>query len=259
MECRTLTSKKLITFVPIIVATLVLPLCGCAVGRASDDNVPRPGKSWNEPLTAAQPRVTPQRLSESPTPRADSRRESVAVWREPDSSSPNTHPQRTSIRDDASSSYSWPLPVASPYPQIATEGSTARFSRFTPIRATTDEFAAIRCNANPACRDREQPTVLHANSDSFEQQVLQSETPVLVDFYAEWCGPCKALAPVLDELAAETPQARIVKVNIDDSPEIAARYRVESVPSLLVFKDGRVTAQHSGLTSKSRLKSMLGL
>jgi thioredoxin 1 len=101
--------------------------------------------------------------------------------------------------------------------------------------------------------------VLHADSDSFERLVLQAETPVLVDFYAEWCVPCKALAPVLDELVVETPQARVVKVNIDDCPEIAARYKVESVPSLLVFEGGLVIAQHTGLTSKSRLKSLLGL
>ena len=83
--------------------------------------------------------------------------------------------------------------------------------------------------------------------------------PVLVDFYARWCGPCKALAPTLDELAAESPQAKIVKVDIEESPELAARYGVHSVPNLLVFQGGRLTARQSGAASKGRLRAMLGL
>jgi thioredoxin 1 len=89
--------------------------------------------------------------------------------------------------------------------------------------------------------------------------VLASDVPVLVDFYADWCGPCKALAPTLDQLAAENPQVRVVKVDIDESPELAARYGVRSVPRLMVFKGGQVAAQQSGVASKSRLTAMLGL
>ena len=99
--------------------------------------------------------------------------------------------------------------------------------------------------------------VQHANEANFRDIVLKSDVPVLVDFYADWCGPCQRLAPVLEELAAEIPDARIVKVNVDHSPGLAAEYRVDSIPSLKVFKNGTVTDQLVGLASKSQLRSLL--
>jgi thioredoxin 1 len=99
--------------------------------------------------------------------------------------------------------------------------------------------------------------VHHANEANFDDIVLKSDVPVLVDFYADWCGPCQRLAPVLEELAAENPGARIVKVNVDHSPSLAAEYGVNSIPSLKVFKNGTVTDQLVGLASKSQLQSLL--
>ena len=99
--------------------------------------------------------------------------------------------------------------------------------------------------------------VQHASEDTFDSIVLKSSVPVLVDFYADWCGPCRSLGPTLEELAGETPEAKIVKVNVDDSPNLAAEYGVDSIPSLKVFKNGAVTRQFVGLACKSQLKSML--
>jgi thioredoxin 1 len=101
--------------------------------------------------------------------------------------------------------------------------------------------------------------IQHADEANFERLVLNSDVPVLVDFYADWCGPCRMVAPVLEELARETTDAKIVKVNVDHSPQLAARYDINSIPSLKVFDDGTVTDQHVGLANKARLKKMLGI
>ena len=99
--------------------------------------------------------------------------------------------------------------------------------------------------------------VQHANETNFDSLVLKSDVPVLVDFYADWCGPCQRLTPILEELAGETPDAKIVKVNVDRSPNLAAEYGVDSIPSLRVFKNGAVTEQLVGLANKSQLKSLI--
>jgi thioredoxin 1 len=99
--------------------------------------------------------------------------------------------------------------------------------------------------------------VLHASSADFADQVLKSDAPVLVDFYADWCGPCRMLSPVLDQLARETPKAKIVKLNVDQSPEIATQYNVSSIPMLILFEEGKPKSQIVGLAPKQTLQRML--
>ena len=97
----------------------------------------------------------------------------------------------------------------------------------------------------------------HLNEVSFADKVLRSAVPVLVDFYAEWCPPCRAMGPVLEEFASENPGTKIVKVNIDENPGLAARYQIESIPSLLVFRGSQLTGRHVGLTDKVALRQLL--
>lgn len=100
--------------------------------------------------------------------------------------------------------------------------------------------------------------VYHADEATFGAQVLQSDVTVLVDFYADWCRPCQMVAPVLEEIARETPGGKVVKVNVDDNRALASRYGIRSIPSLLVFKDGQVVSEHVGLADKEQMRALLG-
>ena len=94
----------------------------------------------------------------------------------------------------------------------------------------------------------------HVTDDDFETEVLKATGPVLVDFWAEWCGPCRSLTPSIDALADEkNDQIKVVKVNVDKSPNAPGKYGVRSIPALYVFKDGEVVAQTAGALSKSDL------
>jgi thioredoxin 1 len=101
------------------------------------------------------------------------------------------------------------------------------------------------------------PTI-EVNESNFEREVLQSTQPVVVDFWAEWCGPCKMLAPALDEIAREQQgQATIAKVNIDENPVLAARFNIQSIPTLIYFSGGEVRDQSIGVVSKKTIVTKL--
>ena len=98
----------------------------------------------------------------------------------------------------------------------------------------------------------------HIGDAHFQQEVLQSSIPVLVDFWATWCGPCQALAPTLDEIADDYQgKIKVVKIDIDQNPESAAQYNVRSIPTLLIFKNGNVEDSKIGLQSKSQLAAFI--
>ena len=97
-------------------------------------------------------------------------------------------------------------------------------------------------------------------NDTWDSEVVSSDTPVLVDFWAEWCGPCHAVAPVLDKIVEERQgELKLVKVNIDEQPELAGKFNVASIPTMIIFKDGEPAAAAIGAQPKSSLERSLGL
>lgn len=101
-------------------------------------------------------------------------------------------------------------------------------------------------------------SAMHINNHNFHEEVMNSEKPVLVDFWASWCGPCRMVGPILDEIAAEYPEYKIVKINVDEEPELASRYQVVSIPTLMVVKNGQVVSQSAGARPKNQILAMLG-
>ena len=101
-------------------------------------------------------------------------------------------------------------------------------------------------------------TISHITDSTFEQEVLQSDEPVLVDYWAQWCGPCKMVAPILDEIAAEYQgKLKVAKLNVDDNPDTPPKYGVRGIPTLMIFKNGNAEATQVGALSKSQLTAFI--
>ena len=99
--------------------------------------------------------------------------------------------------------------------------------------------------------------IVELNAQNFDKEVLQSDKPVLVDFWAAWCGPCRMLAPTIDEIAAEQSGVKVCKVNVDNEEELAVRFGIMSIPTLLVFRDGQPIDQSLGVVPKQTILDML--
>ena len=100
-------------------------------------------------------------------------------------------------------------------------------------------------------------SVVHLTMENFQREVLNSEKPVLVDFWASWCGPCRMVSPLVDQIATENQDVKVGKVDIDAQPELASAFRVMSIPTLMVFKDGKLTKTTVGARPKAAILAML--
>lgn len=100
-------------------------------------------------------------------------------------------------------------------------------------------------------------SAINVNKNNFSQEVLSSDKPVLLDFWAPWCGPCRMVAPLLEEIARERPDIKVVKVNVDEQQELAMQFRVMSIPTLVVMKNGKVVNQAVGARPKGQILAML--
>ncbi len=100
-------------------------------------------------------------------------------------------------------------------------------------------------------------SVIKVTNENFDSEVLNAAQPVLVDFWAPWCGPCRMVGPVIDEIAAERSDIKVCKVNVDEEQELASRFRIMTIPTLMVVKDGQIVSQASGARPKNQILAML--
>jgi len=101
-------------------------------------------------------------------------------------------------------------------------------------------------------------SALNISSSNFQQEVMQSDKPVLLDFWAPWCGPCRMVVPIVEEIAEERPDIKVVKINVDEEPELANRYGIMTIPTLMVVRDGEIINRSSGAKPKKAILAMLG-
>ena len=101
-------------------------------------------------------------------------------------------------------------------------------------------------------------SAIHINHNNFQEEVMNSEKPVLLDFWASWCGPCRMVGPIIDEIAAEHPEYKVAKINVDEEPELAGRFQVVSIPTLVVMKKGQILQHSAGARPKNQILAMMG-
>ena len=100
-------------------------------------------------------------------------------------------------------------------------------------------------------------SAVNVNRNNFHEEVIQSERPVLIDFWAPWCGPCRMVVPLVEQIAHEREDVKVVKINVDEEPELASQFKVMSIPTLVVFHEGRVLNQAVGARSKAAIEAMI--
>lgn len=255
MNSRTVSCRKRIAVVCLWAIAAMPPLAGCAHSRSGEGRFP----AWMS-LSRATKAFSPGHDSDlTPHGSKQPRNEEVAFS---GVEGPASQLAQSPVRPIAPApapvdALRLPAQVLHPPVTLVSSEETAApgEQRLTP-QSSSPPVMLARADSGPAGRPDLQ-TVLRAGEATFEQQVLRSDVPVLVVFYASWCGPCKRLDSTLTELAAEGRGARVVKVNIEDSLKLAARYGVQSVPGILVFRNGQVVAREKGAVSKSRLIAML--
>ena len=100
-------------------------------------------------------------------------------------------------------------------------------------------------------------SVLHITKENFEQEILQSEKPVVLDFFANWCGPCGQLSPIIDRLAQEHPELKVAKVDVDSQKELARKHKVFSIPTLVIYKNGEIAGRHTGVLPLEEIAALV--
>ena len=112
---------------------------------------------------------------------------------------------------------------------------------------------------HPVTRNKEDENMsaLQITKDNFQSEIMNSDKPVLLDFWASWCGPCRMVLPIIEQIAGERDDIKVAKINVDDEPELARQYGIMTIPTLMVIKDGQVVKQSAGAKSKAQILDML--